>query len=93
MVETWFIVDMREGGAVIGEVLAQEKPTYLRHWVSAFSAVELEEAAPEMLVEWLDQVTCVCDVGVQECSVHPGRLMTKEQKIEFRKWWDAQVEK
>ena len=34
---------------------------------------------------------CVCNIGVQECSLHPGRLRTKEQKIEFRKMWDAEV--
>lgn len=37
------------------------------------------------------QPPCVCEVGVQECSVHPGRLLTQEQKIAFRKAWDARV--
>ena len=34
---------------------------------------------------------CVCNVGVQECAAHPGRLLTQEEKIEFRKAWDARV--
>jgi hypothetical protein len=34
---------------------------------------------------------CVCNVGVVECSFHPKRLLTKEQKIDFRKDWDAKV--
>ena len=35
---------------------------------------------------------CLCRVGVQECPVHPGRLLAKEQKIAFRKEWDARVD-
>jgi hypothetical protein len=35
---------------------------------------------------------CRCDVGCQECPVHPGRLKTKEECIAFRKAWDAKVE-
>ena len=34
---------------------------------------------------------CVCNVGVQECPIHPGRLRSKEEKIAFRKAWDARV--
>lgn len=34
---------------------------------------------------------CVCNVGVQECSEHPGRLTDKEKNIAFRKAWDARV--
>lgn len=34
---------------------------------------------------------CLCNVGVQECPLHPDRLFTKEQKIAFRKWWDEKV--
>jgi len=34
---------------------------------------------------------CVCTIGVQECSEHPGQLRTKEEKIAFRKEWDARV--
>lgn len=34
---------------------------------------------------------CLCNVGVQECSVHPGRLWTQEEKIAFRKKWDERV--
>ena len=34
---------------------------------------------------------CVCNVGVQECPEHPGRLRIKEEKIAFRKEWDARV--
>lgn len=36
---------------------------------------------------------CVCNVGAQECPVHPGRVRTKEEKIAFRKNWDAKVER
>jgi hypothetical protein len=32
---------------------------------------------------------CVCNVGVQECPRHPGRLRTQEEKIAFRKAWDG----
>lgn len=35
---------------------------------------------------------CLCNVGVQECPVHPGRLRTKDEKIAFRKAWDAAVD-
>lgn len=35
---------------------------------------------------------CVCTVGVQDCRAHPGRLRTKDEKIAFRKAWDARVE-
>lgn len=35
--------------------------------------------------------SCLCNVGVQECPVHPGHLMTKEEKIQFRKDWDKKV--
>ncbi len=35
---------------------------------------------------------CVCNVGVQECPVHPGRLMDQEEKVAFRKAWDARVD-
>lgn len=33
---------------------------------------------------------CKCNVGVQTCPAHPGkvRLKTKEEKITFRKEWD-----
>lgn len=34
---------------------------------------------------------CVCNVGVQECPEHPGRLWTQEQKIAHRKAFDAKV--
>lgn len=36
---------------------------------------------------------CKCNVGVQVCEVHPGRvrLRTKEEKIAFRKAWDART--
>lgn len=37
-------------------------------------------------------VGCLCDIGVQDCVVHPGRLRSKEQKIAFRKDWDARVQ-
>lgn len=36
---------------------------------------------------------CLCNVGAQECPIHPGRLRTKQQKIEFRKEWDKRVQK
>lgn len=37
---------------------------------------------------------CVCNVGVQVCPEHPGRvrLKTQEEKIAFRKQWDARVD-
>ena len=34
---------------------------------------------------------CVCNVGVQHCLAHPGRLLTQEEKIAFRKEWDERV--
>lgn len=34
---------------------------------------------------------CVCTVGAVACQEHPGRLKTKEEKIAFRKAWDARV--
>ncbi len=34
---------------------------------------------------------CVCTIGAQLCDVHPGNLRTKEEKIAFRKAWDARV--
>lgn len=36
---------------------------------------------------------CRCGVGVQECPVHPGRLLTQEEKIAFRKGWDERVDR
>jgi hypothetical protein len=36
---------------------------------------------------------CVCNVGCQECGLHPGRVLTKEQSIAFRKKWDAEVDR
>lgn len=35
---------------------------------------------------------CLCNVGVQECPIHPGHLMTQEEKIASRKSWDARVD-
>lgn len=49
----------------------------------------------ERLVEfagWLN-VKCVCRVGAQECPIHPGNTRTKEEKIAFRKAFDAEVER
>lgn len=34
---------------------------------------------------------CLCNVGVQECPIHPGRLYTEEEKIQFGKDWNARV--
>lgn len=36
---------------------------------------------------------CECNIGVQQCPVHPGRLLDQEQKIAFRKAWDARVDR
>ena len=35
---------------------------------------------------------CLCNIGAQECPLHPGRTRDKEERIAFRKWWDRQVE-
>jgi hypothetical protein len=34
---------------------------------------------------------CVCNIGVQECTVHPGRLFTTLERILFEKEWDRRV--
>jgi hypothetical protein len=44
-----------------------------------------------ILDEEASRAICVCHVGAQECPVHPGNVRDKEQKIEFRKAWDAGV--
>jgi hypothetical protein len=36
---------------------------------------------------------CLCATGVQPCPRHPNHLATKEDKIRFRKDWDARVER
>lgn len=48
-------------------------------------------AALERLAALEGTSDCVCDVGVQECPVHPGRLWDQERKIAFRKAWDEKV--
>lgn len=35
---------------------------------------------------------CLCNVGAQECPVHPGHTASKEEKIATRLRWDARVE-
>lgn len=45
----------------------------------------------EALADFIDGWNCVCNVGVQECPRHPGRLMTQEEKIQYRKQWDEKV--
>ena len=35
---------------------------------------------------------CVCNIGVQECPIHPGRLRTEDEKIKFEQDWDARYE-
>jgi hypothetical protein len=56
-----------------------------------------ESTGPEYVGCWevqramTEAIDCVCNVGVQECPVHPGRLKTQEEKIEFRKKWDARA--
>jgi hypothetical protein len=37
-------------------------------------------------------VVCTCGVGARECLLHPGRLRTQEEKVAFRKRWDARVD-
>lgn len=34
---------------------------------------------------------CVCNVGVQECPIHPGRLLTTLERILNEKDWDRRV--
>lgn len=38
---------------------------------------------------------CRCGIGASACVIHPERErnLTKEEKIEFRKEWDARVER
>lgn len=36
---------------------------------------------------------CLCNVGAQECPVHPGNTWDQERKVAFRKEWDARVVK
>jgi len=36
---------------------------------------------------------CRCNIGVQECPMHIDHLWSKEEKIAFRKAWDARVVK
>jgi hypothetical protein len=40
----------------------------------------------------MSKQTCVCNIGVQECSMHPGRLRTPEQKRVFSQEWDRVAE-
>lgn len=35
---------------------------------------------------------CVCNVGAQPCPEHPGHTKTQDEKIAFRKAWDARVD-
>lgn len=32
---------------------------------------------------------CLCNVGVQECPMHPGRLLDAYGRMDFEKAWDA----
>lgn len=52
-------------------------------------AAELSEALRQEF--GLPNHGCLCNVGAQKCSWHPGRLMTQEEKIAFRKAWDEKV--
>ena len=36
-------------------------------------------------------VECVCNVGVQECPIHPGRLRTQDERVQFRIDFDERV--
>jgi hypothetical protein len=42
--------------------------------------------------EGVAELQCVCNVGVQQCPAHPGRLKTQDERIAFRKAWDAAVD-
>lgn len=52
-------------------------------------AAELTEALRQEF--GLPDHACLCNVGVQECPVHPEHLWDKEKKIAFRKQWDERV--
>lgn len=39
----------------------------------------------------IDERLCECKIGAGECAIHPGRTKTQEEKVAFRKAWDARV--
>jgi hypothetical protein len=47
----------------------------------------------EDLADFLDAWHCVCNIGVQECERHPGRLFTIDQRFASERAWDARVVK
>lgn len=55
--------------------------TLLSHAAAWLSVLEDMEKAAD----------CVCNVGAQECPVHPGNTWDQERKIAFRKAWDEKV--
>lgn len=87
--------------------LAQAKQDYaqcnaerIRAMADCENEVQYRNRDRRALAAALDRLTalegtsdCVCDVGVQECPVHPGRLWDQERKVAFRKDWDARVVK
>ena len=42
-----------------------------------------------LVAYWDEAGPCVCNVGVQECPVHPGRLLDAYGRMDFEKAWDA----
>ena len=40
---------------------------------------------------WVKRARCICNVGASACPRHPHHLKTKEQKIQFRRDWDART--
>lgn len=59
----------------------------LRYMADEFDDISLREVlAMTALVD-----ACVCNVGVQDCPAHPGRLFTIDQRFEFERAWDRKV--
>lgn len=74
------IIDLRNEALSQG---AFQETVLLSHAAAWLSVLEDMEKAAD----------CVCNVGVQECPVHPERLWDQERKIAFRKTWDEKVVK
>lgn len=64
------------------------RPTTRAELIAAARLMNHHQLA-DMLDREDEQKRCLCNIGAQECPVHPDHLMSKEAKIQSRKDWDA----
>ena len=58
-----------------------------------FEARKIVAALNAQTYRVVTEAICLCNAGVQECPAHPGRLLTQEEKIAFRKEWDSRTQR